>query len=328
VPARPALLVPGLLALLVLATTSCAPPDPPRVYAPPQADVSFSAPGLYPEGVAFDPTTNGFFVSSLRTGAVGRVMPDGTYELFAEPGLLVSTQGMAVDAARGRLLVVGGDLGVGERSSAATQEKQAGLGIYDLATGARLAYYALDTLVPGRRRHANDLALGADGTAYVTDSFAGVIYQVTRYGGAAVLAESPEFASEGVGLNGIAVHPDRFLLAAHSESGRLVRVGLDTATVERVALPEALVGADGLVLLSPDSLVVVQNEGHDRTLLLHSDDGWRSATVAAEVPSPLPFPTTAVRAGGAVYVLNAKLEELFDPQGTRSSGFLLQRVTF
>jgi sugar lactone lactonase YvrE len=316
----------ALLCLLtVLTATSCMPMPAPSA---PRTNVPFTAHELYPEGVAFDPATGGFFVSSLRYGTIGRVSLDGTYQPFTEAGPLVSTQGIAVDTARGRLLVVGGDLGVGERSSEATQERQAGVAVYDLGTGILQRYVALDALTPGRH-HANDLALDADGNAYITDSFAGVVYRVTAEGEAAVFAQDEAFASENVGLNGIAVHPDGFLLVAHSGDGRLFRVDLrDPRRVAPVALPEALVGADGLVLLDDRSLVVVQNERHDRTLLLRSGDGWRSASVTAAVPSVLPFPTTATRAGGAVYVLNAKLEELFDPAATRSSDFLLQRVTF
>lgn len=311
-----------------LAAGSCTSVPRPMPVAPP-SDVPFVAHELYPEGVAADPTTGGFFVSSFRFGTVGRVMPDGGYQPFADSDPFVSTFGLAVDGARRRVLVVGGDLGVGARTSPETLERQAGMAVYDLDTGALRAFVPLDGLVPGRHL-TNDLALDADGDAYVTDSFADVLYRVTPEGEATVFATSPAFASEGgVGLNGIVVHPDGFLLVTHFAEGALLRVNLrDPSRVERVALPEPYVGADGLVLLDARRLVVVQNEGHDQTLLLVSDDGWRSATLAAAVPSALPFPTTAARAGGAVFVLNAKLEELFDPEATRSSDFLLQRVTF
>ena len=321
-------LVHGALMLGALAALLAACGGPHTISAP-EGDIRFTAHELYPEGVSYDPTTGGFFVSSLHYGTIGRVAPDGTYRTFAEAGPLVSTQGLAVDMVRGRLLVVGGDLGVGERTAEATEQHQAGLAVYDLATGALQRYVALDGLAPGRH-HANDLALDSDGNAYVTDSFAGVIYRVKPDGEASVFARDSAFvAHENVGLNGIVVHPDGFLLAAHSESGRLFRVDLrDPRRVEPITLPEAYVGADGLALLDTESLAVVQNEGADRTLLLRSTDGWRSATRAAVVPSTLPFPTTAAHADDALFVLNAKLDELFDPTATRSSDFLLQRVTF
>ena len=307
--------------------TACTAPRP--AAAPPPGDLAFTAHELYPEGVAYDAAMGDFYVSSMRYGTVGRVAQDGTYSPFADAGPLVSTQGIAVDAARGRLLVAGGDLGVGTRTAEATQERMAGVTVYDLGSGALLAHHDLAALTADPYHHANDLALDADGTAYVTDSFAGVVYRITPAGEASVFARSPLMTSEHVGLNGIAVHPGGFLLVAHAERGTLLRVPLaDPSEAAEVALPEALPGADGLVLLDGRRLVVAQNEGHDRTLLLTSDDAWHTAAVATEVPSREPFPTTAARAGDAVFVLNARLEELFDPEAARSSRFLLQRVTF
>ncbi len=300
-----------------------------HVPASPAGDVIVNAPGLYPEGVAFDPTTGGFFVSSLRDGTVGRVSRDGTVRPFVPSGPLVSTQGIAVDAVRGRLLVVGGDLGVGARSSDASERRQAGLAVYSLASGALQAYVVLDGLAPGPH-HANDVALAADGTAYVTDSFAGVIYRVAPDGAASVLARDAAWtAGENVALNGIAVHPDGLLLVAQSAEGALYRVDLaDPARIKRVALSEALVGADGLALLDARTLVVVQNEGADRTLRLESADGWRSARVTGEAASALPFPTTAALAPDGLFVLNAQLDALFSPDGSPPARALIQRVTF
>jgi len=123
------------IAFALIALGACAP----HVRPPPESadrDIPFAAYELYPEGVAFDPTTGGFFVGSLRHGTIGRVMRDGTYRPFTAPGPLVSTQGIAVDLVRRRVLLVGGDLGVGVRTSAETLERQAGLALYALDTGA------------------------------------------------------------------------------------------------------------------------------------------------------------------------------------------------
>lgn len=316
----------ALLCLIAaLMAASCASPRP-SLPAAPTGDIAFTAHELYPEGVAYDASTGGFFVSSLRYGTVGRVLPDGTYHPFAAAGPLVSTQGIAVDAARGRLLVAGGDLGVGVRSSPETERRQAGLAVYDLGTGALTAVVPLDGFLPGPH-HANDVALGPDGAAYVTDSFAGAVHRVAPDGTASVFFHDATLAGEDVGLNGVAVYPDGFLLVAHSARGALYRVPLAAPRrAEPVLLPETLVGADGLVLADAQTLALVQNEGADRTVFLRSADGWRSATLTAAISSTLPFPTTAALAGDAVFVLNAKLDEIFDPEASRSSGFLLQRV--
>ena len=61
-------------------------------------------------------------------------------------------------------------------------------------------------------------------------------------------------------------------------------------------------------------------------MVLRSADGWHTAREVGSVASPLPFPTTAARAGSTVFVLCAKLDEVFDPNAPRSDGLLLQRL--
>ena len=59
---------------------------------------------------------------------------------------------------------------------------QAMLGVYDLSTGNRIEMIDLASTIEGAPadmgHFANDVAVAADGTAYVTDTFAGVIYRV------------------------------------------------------------------------------------------------------------------------------------------------------
>jgi DNA-binding beta-propeller fold protein YncE len=92
---------------------------------------------LYPEGVAWDPTRRAFLVGSARHGTVSVLRPDGAVSTLVSDERMVSTFGLAVDAARGRLLVTYSDLGVGERSTPRTTGQLSGLGIFDLATATR-----------------------------------------------------------------------------------------------------------------------------------------------------------------------------------------------
>src|SRR5882757_1790347 len=93
--------------------------------APPAAPsasvgIEFKAPTAYPEGIAFNPKTNEFFVSSMRHGTVGAVKADGTYREFAKDPLLVSAVGMHADPERNRLLVCVSDPGVSLKTSPKT----------------------------------------------------------------------------------------------------------------------------------------------------------------------------------------------------------------
>lgn len=288
-------------------------------------DVAFTATEAYPEGVAWSARQGVFLVSSIRHGTVGKVSMDGRYAPFITDEKLVSSIGLALDARRNLLWVANSDIGAAGRSSPATQGRLAAVAAYDADTGERRAYHDLGSLLEGAH-FANDLALDAQGNVYVTDSFAPVIYRIDTAGRATVFVRSELFAGEGFNLNGIVVHPDGYLLVGKYNSGELFRVSLrEPHQVERVRLPEALAGADGLVLRSPFRLSVVQNKGADRMVDLVSTDGWRSAAIHREQKSALSFPTTATRVGKVLYVLNARLDTLLDKDAPKVSDYLLQK---
>ena len=186
------------------------------------------------------------------------------------------------------------------------------------------------TGLPGNRAirdYMRDIALDGDGGAYVTDSFAPVIYRIDAHGKASIYARDARFhTADGFNLNGIAWHPDGYLLVGKYNSGELFRVSTrDPADIQPVQLPEALKGADGFQLLDSQHLIVVQNLGADRTVELVSTDGWKTATLARQLKSIASMPTAATRIGNQVYVLNGRLDTLFDPAADKVSDYLLQK---
>lgn len=288
-------------------------------------DVRFTAEQAYPEGIAWSAPQKRFFVSSIHQGVVGKVAMNGHYTPFIRDARLISSVGLQFDARRNLLWAAVGDLGNSVRSSPATQGKLAALAAYDATTGERRAYHDLGHLVEGGH-FANDLALDAQGQVYVTDSFSPVIYRLDTQGKASVFVRSELFTGEGFNLNGIVWHADGYLLVNKHNSGELFRIGTTgTPDIQRVALPEALKGADGLLLLAPNRLAVVQNSGADRVVELVSNDGWRSATIASEQKTAGSFPTTAARVGKSYYVLNSRLDTLMTQGAARVSDYLLQK---
>jgi sugar lactone lactonase YvrE len=288
-------------------------------------DVLFTAEQAYPEGIAWSAPHNSFFVSSIHQGVIGKVAMDGHYTPFIRDAKLVSSVGLQFDATRNLVWAAVGDLGNSVRSSPTTQGKLAALAAYDATTGERRAYHDLGGLVEGGH-FANDLALDAQGQVYVTDSFSPVIYRLDARGQASVFVRSELFTGEGFNLNGIAWHADGYLLVNKHNSGELFRISTTgTADIQRVALPEALKGADGLLLLAPNRLAMVQNSGADRVVELVSNDGWHSATIASEHKTAGSFPTTAARVGKNYYVLNSRLDTLMTPDAARVSDYLLQK---
>jgi len=289
-------------------------------------NISFEADTSYPESLSWSPKQNAFFVSSVRHGVVGKVTKAGQYSVFIRDPKLVSTVGVLVDDARNTIWVANSDPGAGERTQAATQGKLAAVATYDSKTGKAKAYYDLGGLSEGAH-FANDIALDADGNAYVTDSFAPVIYRITNTGVTSIFARNELFSKgDGFKLNGIAWHRGGYLLVGKYNTGEIYRVDVSNPSqVEQVSIPETLVGADGFHLSDDQHLVVVQNNGVDRTVELISTDGWKTAQISRVLSSELSMPTAATNVGKDVFVLNARLDTLFNPDAPKVSKYLLQR---
>ena len=172
-----------------------------------EADIKFSDQELYPEGITYDVKADQFLVSSMRHGKIGRVGRDGVYHQFISDPKLVSSVGIHIDPGRNLLLVAISDPGVAVGTKKSTQAKLAGLAVYNLTSGKRLAYHDLGALSAGAH-FANDIAVDTKGNIYVTDSFSPIVYKINQQGKASIFVQSDHFKGEGFNLNGIVYHPD------------------------------------------------------------------------------------------------------------------------
>lgn len=206
------------------------------------------------EGIAWRARTGDLFLGDVHERCIWRLAPDGTLTRFARPPGLFGTFGLAVDEARDALWVATAAL---PEMSGYTPELKghAALAELSLTTGE---LRRLLPVPPDDRDHVlGDLILAPDGTLYLTDSTAPVIWQLAP--GAAALAplcESPAFAS----LQGLAlVNAGRTLVVADYANG-LHAVDLATRAVRSLAPPPhaTLLGLDGL-LVHGDALLAVQN---------------------------------------------------------------------
>ncbi len=300
----------GLLVLCLPPGLACGPPpdaepdagEADAIQAVLPDTLRIAVPALHPEGVEYDATAGRFLVGSVTMGTITEVRDDGSHGPFIEDEDLVGSIGIHIDAANGRLLVANSDLGVFQDPEFPGQAK---LGIYDLGSGARLHMVDLGALVPDVRHFANDVTVGLDGTAYVTDTFSPVIYRVDLDGNATVLVEDERLSR----LNGIDYHPGGYLLASVMDAQSLVRVPLDApGELSEVTLSEPII-ADGLALHPDGALVVVGSSVAEdgspvaEVIVLSSGDGWSTAEVAARASTPSQ-PTTAALRGDAVYAVN------------------------
>ncbi|GLZ77272.1 gluconolaconase [Actinorhabdospora filicis] len=292
------------------------------------AVITGHAASLHPEGVAYDPSRDGFLVTSITHGTVSTVRKDGRTRTLVDDPALISTIGVHVDASRDRVLVASGDLGLADRSTPATTGKTAGLGIYSLRTGARLAFVDLAAVAGDGGDHlANDIAVDRDGTAYVTDSRAGIVYRVEPSGRAGVLARDARLTSpDGNGANGI-VWREGVLIVGNYSAGTLWRVPVARPGDVRQVRVESMPGVDGLTLAPNGSIIAVTNTlgvaGTAKVRELRPSRDWASASVRESRAWPDAAPTTATVRRGTVYVLDGEMDALLS--GALTDVFTLRR---
>jgi quercetin dioxygenase-like cupin family protein len=273
-----------------------------------------AAPALYPETLALNPQNNQFLLSSLREGTVVEVGLDGQAKTLVTDPRLTSILGIVADARSGRLLVTNSDLGASLRHSARGPRKEAGVGVYELASGRALQYVDLAGLLPQAEHLINGIALDSQGNAYLTDSLSPVIYKLQPEGKASIFLQSDEFRGAGINLNGLVVHPNGFLLVVKKSSGALYRVPLaEPQRFVRVQVPTPFVGGDGLQLIANEQLVLIANKtpaaAPQAAFVLESSDDWTSAKVVGTQLLGDIYPTSCAVRDGKLYALSSHLDE-------------------
>lgn len=238
--------------------------------------------GFMPEGIVWDAEYERFLTSSVTEGTIFAVTDDGQLTPFIEDDDLVSTFGVHIDEKTNRLLVANSNAAIlsGVVDGALSQ-----LAAYDLETGERLFLADLGALVDSPVVMANDVTVDDDGNAYVTDSFANAIFQVTPEGDASILIQDERFAVENhIGLNGIDYHPDGYLLATVPFQLSLYNIPLDAPDEFTLVDVQPPFAGDGIVL-NNDKLIAVglfpnaDGEIFVSAITVSSDDDWASATI-------------------------------------------------
>jgi len=275
------------------------------------APINFTAPMQFPEGMVYNPFSDQFLVSSIALGTIGSVTPEGVYSPFIQDAALASTAGMEIDKARKRLLV----------TNSVVQGSLAQLVIYDLNTKNRLFLIDLVALANDGAPHlANDVAVDQDGNAYVTDSYAGNIYKVDRYGNATIFYSNPAYtpAPGGFGFNGIEYSSSDggYLLVGHTALNRIVKIPVDNpAALTIVQFTPPIFSPDGLLLSkNSNELIVVSNTAQfpgSKVMSFETTDNWATATSTEEFETGIVYPTTLTSDGKTQWVLYSYIHLLF-----------------
>lgn len=276
------------------------------------AEVAFSLPaqsGII-EGIAFRPASGDTFFGDMHHRAVWRRDRAGRVSRFtADDARLAGIGGLAIDEARGRLWAASCASPVMAGWTTADADR-GGLARFDLQTGALVNYYPLPA--DGRHHATADLTVAPDGTVYLADSAAPVIWQLVP--GASALTtfvDDPRLRS----LQGLALSADgKDLFAADYVLG-LFRIARNDGTITPLDPPAGttLVGIDGLVRAG-HALVAVQNGVQPRRVIaidLAAGAPVRVRMLASAWPG-LTDPTLACVDGADVLVVGHAGWDRFD----------------
>ena len=253
------------------------------------------------------------FVGSIAEGGIFKVKPGADKaELWIKPGAngSRSTFGVLADEASNTLLACSNDVS-GFGIPGPGTAKGSALAAFDLTTGEAKG----STPLPGSKAFCNDIALGPDGSAFVTDSANPHILRLKPGGGEfEVWASDPQFAppEQGAGLDGIAIGADGAVYVNKFTAGGLFKVAVkDGRAGEVTALQTSrkLTLPDGLRAYGNDTFLMVEGGG---SLDLVTVKG-RVAEIST-IKDGFGGPVSVTQVGGTAWVAEGQLGHLFDPE--------------
>jgi sugar lactone lactonase YvrE len=271
------------------------------------ADVALPGPRACPESVtsAADGT---LYISNIAEGGVLRKRPGGAAEPWIKPNAFGSgtTYGVTVDARAKLLWVCSNDLS--SSGLAKSDDGSSAVKGFDLATGAGKVSLPFGP-APAE---CNDIAVGADGSLYVTDTAQPRLFRAAP--GARTLeiwATDPRFDDKGGGLDGIAIGADGAIYVNTLGSGRLFRIAIGAGgkagPVTQLVPDRPLGSTDGMRHVGGNRFIVVTGNGHLERLTV--TDGKVAVETLAE---GLDEPTGVTVVGGTALIAEGRLSYLFD----------------
>jgi sugar lactone lactonase YvrE len=278
----------------------------------------------FPESVTS--TSDGtLYVGSFNEGGVMKIAPGGKAEPLVKPGAngSRSTLGVLADEKSGTLYVCSNDLsGLGVKGP--SDAKGSVLKTFDLKTGADKGSFTLAE----SGSLCNDIVVGGDGTAYITDSLAPNIYSL-KPGGTKleVWATDPAFtpAKDGVGLDGIAIGADGNVYLTTYIPAKLFKVAVKdgkAGAVTELKPSRALDHADAMRAFG-DSFLVIEGAGRLDKVTVKGDEAQIDV-----IQDGLSEPVSVTQVGNTGWVAEGKLSYIIGPNKEKDPGpFTLKPVS-
>jgi streptogramin lyase len=278
----------------------------------------------FPESVTS--TKDGtLYVGSFNLGGVVKAAAGGKMEQFIKPGAggSRSTLGVLADEKNGTLYVCSNDI-TGFGVPGPGDAKGAWLKTFDLASGTPKGSFALSD----PKSLCNDIAVGSDGTAYITDSFTPNVYSL-KPGGTAleVWATDPALApaKDGVGLDGIAFGADGNLYVTTYIPAALFKITVKdgkAGAVTALKSSRPLDHADAMRAFG-DSLLLIEGNGKLDKVTIKGDDA-----AIETIKDGFAEPVSVTQVGDTAWVAEGKLSYIIgDNKGKDPGPFTLKPVS-
>ena len=264
------------------------------------------------------------YAGSFNHGGVVKAAPGGKAEIFIKPGDggSRSVLGVLADEKSGTLYVCSNDLSaMGVEGPG--DGKGAVLKTFDLKTGAAKGSFPLKDA----KSLCNDIAVGSDGTAYVTDSFAPYVYSL-KPGATALDVWATDAllapAKDGVGLDGIAVGSDGDLYVTTYIPAKLFRIAVKdgkAGQVTELKPSRALDHADAM-RAHGDGFLLIEGAGRLDKVMVKGDQAEIEL-----IKDGFAEPVSVTQVGDTGWVAEGKLSYILgENKGKDPGSFVLKPV--
>jgi sugar lactone lactonase YvrE len=274
---------------------------------------SIDLPGdrMFPENIA-SAKDGTLYVGSLGSGGIIRIKPGAAKaEIWVKPGAFASRSifGVLADERSNTLWACSNDLSA-LGLVIASSETGSFLKGFDLKTGQG----KVSAKLPGDHTLCNDIAIGADGSAFVTNSAAPQILRLPPGSHQLeVWATDPLLAppAGGAGLDGIAFDTSGGLYVDTYTPGELFRVDVvdgKAGKVTKLKPSRPLTLSDAIRPLGNNQFLIVEGAGRLDRMRIQGD-----AAVIETLKDGYEIPTGVAVVGHTAWVSEGRLSYVFDP---------------
>ncbi|MCX8256106.1 Sugar lactone lactonase YvrE [Beijerinckiaceae bacterium RH AL1] len=290
------------------------------------ADAPIELPGPRAAPESITSTSDGtLYVGSFAEGGVTRIRKGEKPEIWIKPGAYDtrSILGVLADEAHGKLWACSNDLSA--RGVAGPSDvKGSFVKAFDVKSGALVTSAKL----PGDRTLCNDIAIGRDGAAYVTNSLQPDILRLKPGSNTLeVWAHDPQLAPPGdgsSGLDGIAFDDEGNLYVDLFVAAQLFRVDVKDGKPDRVvhlAPSRPLKLTDAIRPLGDGSYLLIEGAGRLDRLTVSGDEAKVDT-----IKDGFIGPTGATKVGATAWVSEGRLAEIVHPTGRPLKPFKIYPV--